>query len=74
MSASLNCKQINKDIFRSIVNHLDLADKFMHKWYMHHLINNIIILSKYGISSLQWTEGMQEYTKHYAWSMMDVIH
>ena len=31
MSASLNCKQINKDIFYSIVNHLDLADKFMYK-------------------------------------------
>ena len=29
MSASLNCKQINKDIFRSIADHLDLADKFM---------------------------------------------
>ena len=45
MSASLNCKQINKDIFCSTVNHLDLADKFMHKWNMHHSVV-IIILSK----------------------------
>ena len=72
MSASLNCKQINKDIFYSIVNHLDLADKFMHKWYKHHLINNIIILSKYFVIAVN--EGMQEYTKHNAWSMMDVIY
>ena len=51
MSASLNCKQINKDIFCSTVNHLDLADKFMHKWNMHHSIV-IIILSKYFIIAL----------------------
>ena len=46
MSASLNCKQINKDIFYSIVNHLDLADKFMYKWYMHHMMWRIMQISE----------------------------